>query len=172
MMDLAALDAQRWREMGERVTRLEAEGRELKRRTLVAAGLNALLLLSLACWLAWPGKSLMTKRLTAQVVDAESIVTAHAALRPDGLVLMGSQEPSSIRLSTADPDAPALVMQHDRAGQIVASVGDAPFIGLYGPADNGDQSRQPRIELSVDPRDQSPHIVLRDVSGQVVWQAP
>jgi hypothetical protein len=171
-MDLAALDEQRWREMSVRVTRLEDEGRDLKRRTLVAAGLNALLLLGLACWLAWPGKGLMTKRLTAQVVDADSIVTGHAALRPDGLLLVGSQEPSLIRLSTADPDAPAIVVQHDRGGQIVASVGDAPFIGLYGAGGNGDQGRQAQIELSVDPRDRSPHIVLRDVSGQVVWQAP
>lgn len=171
-MDLAALDKQRWHEASERVTRLEEESRELKRRTLVAAGLNALLLLSLACWLAWPGKDLMTKRLTAQVVDADSIVTAHAALRPDGLLLVGSEDPSSIRLSTANPDAPSIVVQHDRAGQIVASVGDAPFIGLYSASGNSDPGRPAQIELSVDPHDQSPHIVLRDVGGQVVWQAP
>jgi hypothetical protein len=171
-MDLAALDAQRWRDVSERVTRLEEEGRELKLRTLVAAGLNVLLLLGLACWLAWPGKGLMTKRLTAQVVDAESIVTAHAALRPDGLLLVSGRDPSSIRLSTADPDAPSIVVQHDRAGQIVASVGDAPFIGLYSAGGSDDLGRQAQIELSVDPRDQSPRIVLRDLDGQVLWHAP
>lgn len=53
-------------------------------------------------------------------------------------------------------------------GRLLVSGEDPSSIRLS----KDDPGRQPRIELSVDPHDQSPHIMLRDVSGRVVWQAP
>jgi hypothetical protein len=172
-METVSPDLQHWRDVSVRMDRLEVANGDLKRRTLIAVGLNALVLLSLACWLVWPGKSLTTRKLTAHVVDADEILTPHAALRPDGLTLVSNREPSSIHLSTADPDAPTLSIQNDERGRFVASVADAPFIGLYaGSRDGGPGGGPPQIELSLAPEDRSPRIVLRDVHGTVIWHAP
>lgn len=171
-MDDILSDVRRWQDVNARVNQLEEANRELKRRTVVAAGLNGLVLLILACWLVWPGKGLTTRMLTARTIDADSIVTPYAALRPDGLLLLSSTDPSSIRLSTADPDAPTLSLQHDEGGRIVASVGDAPFIGLYADSRSDESTGPPQIELSVDAADRSPRIVLRDVDGRVIWHVP
>ena len=171
-MDEIARDVERWREVSRRVDRLDQANRELKRRTLIAAGLNTVLLLGLVGWLAWPGKSFITRTLTVRTVDAESIVTPHAALRHDGLLILSDQDPSSVHLSATNPDAPSLTLQHDERGRIVASVGGAPFIGLYADGRNVDAGSEPQIELALDERNGSPRIVLRDVSGRVVWQAP
>jgi len=171
-VDEIAVDARRWRDVNDRVNRLEAANDQLKRRTLVAAGLNGLLLIGLACWLAWPGKTLTSKLLTAREISAESIVTPYAALGPDELLLLSSFDPSSIRLSTADPQHPSVTLQHDEHGRIVARLGDGPFLGLYAGGRSADPDRPPQIELSIDANDSAPKIVMRDVNGRVIWHAP
>jgi hypothetical protein len=158
--------------MSRRVDQLDRANWEMKRRTLLAAGLNVVLLLALVGWLAWPGKGMISRTLTVSTLDAESIVTPHAALREDGLLILSDQEPSSVHLSAANPDAPSLTLQHDENGRIVASVGNAPFIGLYADGRSTDSGSGPQIEMALDDRDASPRIVLRDVRGQVIWHAP
>jgi hypothetical protein len=100
------------------------------------------------------------------------VVTPGAALSSNELVLANDSDTSRVRLGTSAPHVAALTLQNDPNGQIVMSVGDAPFIGLYAASSAVPGRGEPQIELSPAAEDRSLRIVLRDVNGQVIWHAP
>jgi hypothetical protein len=154
------------------VRQLAQQNRELRRRGALAVALNTTLLVGLLCWLVWPGKTLTAERVYADQAVADSFGTFATRMRSDGSLVLRESDGAAIRLSVADPDAATFSLERGEYGQIVASVGNAPFIGLYADASTDPGSHQPQIELSLAGEDRSPRIVLRDLNGQVIWHAP
>jgi hypothetical protein len=166
------MDDLRWSDVHVRVEQLEAETGRLLFRAALAGCLNGLVLIGILCWLTWPDKELAAGKLVANTVIADSFTTRNATLRQDGLLVVDDADTGAVSLSIASSDGPTLSLEREKYGRIVASVGDAPIVGLYGGSSMDPARDRPQIELSVNAEDHSPRIVLRDVHGQVIWHAP
>jgi len=172
-MEETPVDVLRWRHMSQRLVELEGDSRALRKRLLLGISFNACLLLAVLVWLVLPNRTLTAREVRADTVFADRFTTAGTTMQRDSLVIVNTTDTARMSLSMPESDTPTLSVQHDGYGQIVASVGDAPFFGMYAGRTGGDPgSSQPQIELSLVGEDKSPQIVLRDVNGQVVWHAP
>ena len=172
MMEPPAHDDPGWETVRQRVARLQEANGRLRSRSWLALRLNVVVIVGIVCWLAWPGKPLTAESVRADQVGADRFWSGDNSLREDGVWIWGRRDQSWIELGFLDGRDPRLYVNNQWHGHIEANLYVKPFLGLYALGLSERASRQgPQIELSFCP-DRSPHIMLRDSSGAVVWEAP
>ena len=171
-MKRPAHDEPGWETVRQRVARLEEANGRLRSRSWLALRLNVVIIVGIVGWLAWPGKSLTAESVTAAQVGANQFWSGENSLGRNSVRVTGRRDQSWLDLSYLDDRDPLLYVNNQWHGHIEANLYVSPFLGLYALGRSSRADRQgPQIELSFCP-DRSPHIMLRDSSGVVVWEAP
>jgi hypothetical protein len=171
-MERLSHDEPSWETVRQRVARLEEANGRLRSRSWLALRLNVAIIVGIVCWLAWPGKSLTAESVTAAQVGADRFWSGESSLGRDWIRVTGRRDQSWMELGYRDDRDPRLYINNQWHGHIEANLYVSPFLGLYALGLSERADRQgPQIELSFCP-DRSPHIMLRDSSGVVLWEAP
>jgi hypothetical protein len=171
-MERSLHDEPTWETVRQRVDRLEAANARLRRRSWLALRLNVVIIVGIVCWLAWPGKPLTAQSVRVTQVGADRFWSGDTSLSEDQVWVRGPRNYALMKLGYLDGRDPRLFVENGGHGHIEAHLFGKPFLGLYGLSEGEKADRQgPQIELSFCP-DRSPHIMLRDVTGTVVWEAP
>ena len=173
-MDDSMFGIESWPVLRERVTRLERERHALQSWTRIATALNLLILAGIFYWLIWPEKELTVATVAAERVSADRLLAEddwqHTFVDEKGAVHVKS---AFVVLGFITHGAPRLRIDSGVRGEISAEVLGVPRLALYAEGASKLPRRQgPQIELLVVGEDWRPQIVLRDIRGQVVWQAP
>ena len=172
-MDAPQVETIDWQQVRARVARLEEAHGRMRSRGLLALRVNVLIVVAIACWLAWAGKSLTAESVSAGRVGAGTYWSARSSLDDERLRVSARRDESWIVVGYAsDPHVPELRLTRYPYSQIDAMILGSPFVRLSGRSGGlGTNRRGPTIEMRF-AADWSPQIVLRDVFGETVWQAP
>jgi hypothetical protein len=158
----------------DRVARLEQERHALESWTRLITAINLLILAGIFYWLIWPEKELTRSSVAAERVSAQMLLAKdewqHTFVDEDSAVHVKS---SFVVLGFLTHGAPRLWIESSARGELSADVYGIPRLALYAEDPMKLPRREgPQIELLVVGKDWQPQIILRDLRGQVVWQAP
>jgi hypothetical protein len=169
-----------WEELKRRVERLQQENRRLESRGRLAGWLQAVLVLGIIGRLVvWPPETLTVETMTAGRVNASRFDTDRVYLRSEDLLV--TREASGTWASLGS-DVPRLWLRTNDHGELSLDTIGAPRLALHAVnsfkrseptrSRSDPDAGRPQIELSVAGQNGSPRIVLRDVQGRLIWQAP
>jgi hypothetical protein len=180
MMEAPIVEYIDWHLARARLARLEEAHGRLRSRGLLALRLNILVIVGIALWLAWPGKTLTAERLTTDTIGADIVWSGYTLLDRESALITGRYREipedriyreAWIALRYSDSRDPRLYLRNDRSGEIEATIYGAPALRMFADTSSKSHEAGPQFEFRFG-KEWSPEIVLRDVHGQVVWRAP